>query len=436
MKKSKPDYSFNRRDFIKGSSFASMMMMMGGVEITAQSADEQKTLPVPKADPNFKEKQAGPPVNFGVIGLGAQGKDILATLARLPNAPVVAVAETYAASLRRAGDAAAKASKHENYKELLDNKNVQAVVVATPTHQHKQIVIEALQAGKHVYCEAPMAHSVEDAKAIAQAAKNASAQIFQVGLQYRANPQHHHVLNFVRSGAMGKGLFGRGQYHKRQSWRRASPNADREKELNWRLDSELSTGLIGEVGVHQVDVASWYFNSLPIAATGFGGIIEWSDGRDVPDTIQAVIEFPRKQRFVYTATLGNSFEGSYDVFYGTESALMLRDQRAWMFKEVDSPLLGWEVYARKEEFFKETGIALVANATKLLAQGKKPAEGASDSDTPLFYALEEFVANINEKKQPSAGWEAGYTSAVIAIKTNEAIRKGGRLEFDKSWFQV
>src|SRR5258707_13201433 len=110
----------NRRDFIKGSSIAAMMALMGGVEITAQDAN--KLLAVPKADPNFKEKPPGPPVKLGVIGLGTWGKELIATAARLPNGPVVAVSDTYESSLRRVREGAPNTSQHKGYLGSLRNK--------------------------------------------------------------------------------------------------------------------------------------------------------------------------------------------------------------------------------------------------------------------------------------------------------------------------
>src|SRR5207247_3269649 len=108
-----------------------------------------------------------------------------------------------------------------------------------------------------------------------------------------------------------------------------------------------------------------------------------------------VFDYPGGVRLVYDCMLGNSFDAEYEVYYGTDAAVMVRENKAWMFKEVDSPLLGWEVYARKDSFYKETGIALVANATKLVAQGEKPVEEAPYTNTPLFYALQNFLTNVN-----------------------------------------
>lgn len=431
----------NRRDFFKGASMAGVMAMFGAVPITAQeaakAAGEDKNLPPPKADPNYKEKPVGPAVNFGIIGLGTHGRDIITQLAKLPNAPVVAIADTYKQSVKRAAEGAPKAKAYATAEELLADPDVKAVVIATPTHQHKDLALAAMKAGKHVYLEAPIAHTIEDAREIAKAAAALpKGQVFQAGMQLRENPQHHHVLKFVRTGATGKPAMIRGQSNRKSSWRRASPNPDREKALNWRLSRETSLGLVGEIGIHSLDAASWYLDSLPVSMTGFGGILQWQDGRDVADTVQLVVEFANGVRHTWSATLANSFEGEHDIYFGSSAAVLIRDNRAWMFKETDAELLGWEVYARKDDFLTDSGIALVANATKILAQGKKPAEAASESDTPVRYALEKFVEHVNDGTAPEASAEVGFRAVVMAVKANEAVNQGGKVTLSKDLFTV
>ena len=432
----------NRRHFFKAGSLAAVMAAMGGVPITAQDAAKVtetngNVLPPPKVDPNYKEKPPGPPVKCGVIGLGNQGREILAMAARLPNAPVVALCDHYKAAFRRAAESAPAAKQHTDYRDLLADPEVQAVIVATPTHLHREIAVAAMQAGKHVYLEAPIAHTLEDARTIAAAAKALPArQIFQAGLQFRENPQNHHVLKFVRTGATGRIAVSRGQFNKKQSWRRSSPNGDREKALNWRLYRDSSIGLPGEVGIHSLDLACWYSDKLPVAIHGLGGILQWQDDREVADTVTVILEFAGGYRHTFTATLANSFEGESEVFFGSDAAILIRDNRAWMFKETDAPLLGWEVYARKDDFLNDSGIALVANATKILAQGKKPAEAASQTEPPLQFALGRFIEHINDGTKPDSDWKAGLQSAVLAIKAHEAVQKGTRIAFDPAWLQV
>src|SRR2546425_6733082 len=137
--------------------------------------------------------------------------------------------------VRRSRTKAPGAAQLEDYQAILANKDIQAVIIATGSHQHKDLAIAALKAGKHVYCEAPLANTIEDARAIALAAKAAKEQVFQPGLQLRADPERHFLLPFIRSGALGTTVMGRAQWHKKVSWRSASPNPEREKAMNWRL---------------------------------------------------------------------------------------------------------------------------------------------------------------------------------------------------------
>ena len=105
---------------------------------------------------NAPKNDNTPPVNLGMIGCGVWGRELLKTLAAIPNAPVVAVSDTYPAYLRRGLRGAPKAKGYRSHTELLADENVQAVVLATPTHLHREVAFAALEAGKHVYCEAPM----------------------------------------------------------------------------------------------------------------------------------------------------------------------------------------------------------------------------------------------------------------------------------------
>jgi predicted dehydrogenase len=447
---------YNRRDFLKGGSVATLMTMLGGVELIAQT----------NAPAGGETKAPSAKIKVAVIGLGAWGREIVNTLAKLPHANVAAICDTYAASLKRAGNAAPDAEKVADYKAILANKDIRAVIIATPSGEHKTIALEALKAGKHVYCEAPLANSMDEARDIALAAKAVGKrQIFQAGLQKRSDPQRHFLLPFIRSGALGKSIMARAQWHKKTSWRSASPNPEHEKALNWRLDKTTSLGLIGEIGMHQIDQAGWFMNVLPTAVTGFGSVIFWNDGRDVPDTVQTVLEFPGGVQMIYDATLASSFDGEYEMLYGSDATVMMRENKAWMFKEVDSPLLGWEVYAPKATFYKETGIALAAGNSKpppVDAQGQ-PILPDPLTTTALFAALDNFLRNSVDydataedykaaygeddvdglmaalakvARRPGADYLDGYRAVVTAVKANEAILTGKRVELKPEGYQL
>ncbi len=422
-----------RRGFIsKGSGLAVGAMMMDGLW-----ANAQEIKPAVKKPASGKAAPPPPPaVNCAVIGLGEQGRDIIKALAALPGAEIKLVCDTYEGIHKRALDMAHKGAAIKEYRKILDDKSIQAVFVATPTHQHKDIVLAALQAGKHVYCEAPIAHTVDDARIITQAALKASKQVFIPGLNRRLNHLEKHVYGFARTGVPGRLATGRATWSKKTSWRRAGAGPERESSLNWRLDKKVSTGLVGELGIHQIDLASWFMRSKPVSVLGMGAVMNWKD-REIPDTVQCIYEYANGFRFLYSATLANSFEAACEVFQGSDAALMMRNDRAWLFKESDAPNLGWEVYATKENIGSETGIALVANATKLLDEGLDPSENRNAyAKGPLYYSAETFFNAIRGTEKSTLGAVEGFEATVVALKSNEAVMSGSKIVFKKEWFAL
>jgi len=130
----------SRRNFLKRSSMASLLGLAGAVEI------------VPRLAPQPVRASDKPPVNCGLIGFGQRGRELASTLGRVPDANLMAICDTYNVMLRRAQRQVPQASRHTDYREVLDNPDVQAVFIATPTHKHRDIAIAALDAGKHVFC--------------------------------------------------------------------------------------------------------------------------------------------------------------------------------------------------------------------------------------------------------------------------------------------
>lgn len=415
----------SRRNFLKTGSLGTLAGVLATAERIPAAAAEDRG---PRPDETFA---------CAVIGFGEWGREIAAAIEDIEELELAAICDNFPLMLRRAQRAHPQAARIADYREVLDNPDIVAVFVATATHEHKDIVLDALQAGKHVYCEAPLAHTIEDARAIAEAGLAADGQIFQAGMLYRTEPQYRSVFGFVRSGAIGRPAMTRSQWHSKQSWRRTSSSAARADALNWRMDQDLSLGLIGEIGIQQIDVTSWILDSLPSAISGFGGIMYWNDGRTVKDTIQAIIEYPGGENMLYDATLVSGFDAAYDLLFGNDATIILRDEKAWMFKEVDAPMLGWEVYARKDRFYKETGIALLANATKLDALGQDPTADDPNAKSPIWHALKAFADNlVYGPFPPVSDARHGFASTVVAIKANEAVHESKRVEIPASLYEL
>ena len=421
------DSGIDRRDFLRGAAATvALLMTAEGLGLSDVAAAEAADAPIP-----------GPAVKLGVIGLGQWGKEIVTALSTMPSAQITAICDTYEAFVNRAAKIAPNAKTFADYKQLLASPDVEAVIIATPSHLHKEIALAAIVADKHVYCEAPLASSIDEAKAIAVAGQG-SKKIFQAGLQGRSNPLYEHVSKFVKSGCLGNVAEAHAQCNKKQSWKKMAPTPEREKEMNWRLSKQTSSGLVGELGIHSLDLANWYLNALPAAVTGFGSLVNWTDGRDVPDTVQCVIDYPNGIRMVFSSTIVNSFSGDYALFQGSDSSMMLRDTRGWMIKEADSALIGWEVYARKEQVYDETGICMVANATKILKEGKDPGKDApiEPAQNPLYIALESFTKSVRDGSKPAAGVLEAYQAAVTAIKANDAILSGSKIAYTPDMFEL
>lgn len=418
------DDTIIRRDFLKGAA-AGLMVLFTEEEVLALTAAQTPATQMP-------------PVKMGLVGVGQWGKEILSAVARSNAVSLTAICDTYEPAFKKALEIAPKARTLTDYRKLLELTDVEAVIIATPTHLHKDLVLAALQAGKHVYCEAPLATTMEDARAIAEAARAHPKLKFQAGLQGRSNAMFRHISNFVKAGYLGNTTQVMGQWNKKLSWRRAAPTPERERALNWHLTQQTSLGLPGEVGIHQFDLTNWYLKALPTSVMGTGAITIWKDGRDVPDTVQCILEYPENVRLVYTATLTSSFSNAFTLFQGDNSSLLLREKRGWMVKEADSALLGWEVYARKESIHNETGICMIADATKLLEEGKEPGKDGPVETTQnaLSLACENFARSIRENEPVGSDAQEGYQATVTAIKTHEAISTGKKITFDKAWFEL
>ncbi len=368
-------------------------------------------------------------VTIGIIGMGRQGRAIAGELQKIKGVTVAAICDTDPGRLRSGARRVAGVATFDSHQKLLDEaSSVQAVIVATPTHTHKSIVQDALSAGKHVYCEAPIASTVEDCQAIVEAARNAST-VCVAGLLGRSNPVYKLARTFFRSDSVRDLIAMRAQANEKTTWRSPSSDPAREKALNWRLDPGLSIGLAGEWGTHQFDVFHFYRRAYPTSVTGTGSVRLHKDGREVYDTVSAMLGFDDGSALQYAATLGNSHEGTYEVFYGSNAAIKLAWTHGWMFKESDAPTQGWEVYANRQRFHNEEGITLIADATQLASQGKLES-GVGLPNPPLYYGLADFLKTITEDARTVTTIEEGARATIVGILTDQAIRTGQTIKID------
>jgi len=380
------------------------------------------------------------PLKVGLVGCGKQGRAILAELAKMDQAvTVVAVCDTDATRLQSAKGRAPGSEGYATHKEMLDKaKGLSAVIIATPSHMHREPAVDCAAAGKHVYCEGPLATTVEDARAIAKAAGSGgggSKTIFAVGHEGRSNPVYGLARSFFKTDAFKDMAAMRTHYAQKTSWRVAASDSAREAVLNWRLDKAVSTGLIGEIISHQLDVLHWYRGKQPVSVRASGGVRLHTDGREVADTVHVDFVFEDGAHATSFATLANSYEGKYELFQGSASAIKLAWTHGWMFKESDAPTQGWEVYANRQPFHTDTGITLIADATQLASQGKLK-DGVGLQQTPLYYALENFIKATASGKPAACTAEEGFKTAVVMLAACKALSEGKEAVIDMASLKV
>ncbi len=376
------------------------------------------------------------PLGVALIGAGRQGRAILGELQKMESVKILGICDSEESRMTSGVRRVHGAEGFTDHKAMLEKlSGLKAVIIATPTHLHRQIVVDCLAAGKHVYLEMPMAHTVEDCRAIAEAAAKSSALVFHSGLEGRSNPIYKLARTFFRSDAVRDVVAVEAQHYQKTSWKFPASDPAREKAVNWRLDPEVSLGLAGEMGVHQFDVAFWYLDRLPTAVSGGGAIRLHNDGRTMADTIHCGLRFENGVHMNYAASLANSFEGRHETLRGSNAAIKLAWSAGWMFKEADAPTQGWEVYANKQVFHNEDGITLIADATKLASQGKLK-EGVGLPHPSLYYALGDFVASVSDGKPSVCDAAAGARASIVAILAAQAVVKDAEVKIDPELLKV
>ncbi len=370
------------------------------------------------------------PVRVGVIGCGRQGRAIIAELGSFPDVEVAAICDIEPRRLDAGSRRTRGAKGYATHTEMLSSEKLDAVFVATPTHLHLVPVRDALQAGVNVYCEAPLAHTPEDARAIAAAARG-SGKVFQAGFLARANPVYQLARTFFVSDAVRRLATMEAIRARKTTWRTPTRGPDEDRQLNWRLEPDLSTGLAGEWGSHQFDVFHWYTGRYPESVQGRGSVRLHEDGREVADTVNLLLGFPGGATLSYAATLGNSYEGMHEILRGENAAIKLAWSHGWMFKEADAPTQGWEVYANRQQFHNDEGITLIAGATQLAEQGKLQ-DGVGLPHTALWYGLESFLKSVTEGSQVTCSADEGVRATIVGIRANEAVVSGNTVTIDPS----
>ena len=401
----------SRRDFLKGAVATAATIGMGSIGVFTHAQADM-------IGPNDT-------INAALIGVGSEGGMLLSKTIKIPNVKVVACCDIQPKHLQRGLDIAKGARGYADYREMLDDKSIQAVIIATPIGLHESMTVDSLRAGKHVLCEKMMAYSTEGAIHMARVARQTGRKL-QIGHQRRYNPRYRHAHKMIQDGLLGEITHVRSQWNRNASWRRPVAQDSTEELTNWRLYKKSSQGLMAELGSHQIDVGIWMIGQVPSAVGGIGGLDYWKDGRDIFDNVQIVFEFPNGVKYTFQSLTTNQFDGATEQIMGTKGTMILSEGPCTFYREPKTDEEIWESMAKKEATDGKGGITLDASKSPRLQ--KEAAEGSSIADEianlkkdAYTLELEDFFQTLRDGHEPMCSARVGLETCLAAIKANEAM---------------
>jgi len=371
-------------------------------------------------------------VRIGMIGVGGRGQELLKQVMELPKAQVVAIADVYTRRHDEAKQIANGIQTVNDHRRLLDMKDIDAVIVASPLHIHAQHFLDTLAAGKDLYAEKTMTWSIPEAEQCLQAAK-ISDRIIQIGLQHESSGALADARKWIKDGLLGKvtqveSWMSRNTPHGKGQWVRPVPsdctatnvdwNAflngrpnrpfDANKFINWRLFWEFSGGNVTENMVHQI---AWIMSALdlplPSAAYMSGGVFSEKDGREVPDTIAVTLDFPNDMVVTWQSTFSNSRYGLGERLLGSDGTI----EHLAGATDMVSGKSGETTHYFPEKTNRRDGVAITGNS--------------SDQDH-----MSNWIECVRTRKTPHAPVDIGYRSAVAAHMANLACRRQQRITLE------
>ncbi|MCW5978920.1 MAG: Gfo/Idh/MocA family oxidoreductase [Bryobacteraceae bacterium] len=362
-------------------------------------------------------------IRLGVIGFGARGTELAREAMACPNTALAGIADAYAERLDQGKSLAPDAEMHADYRRLLDSKDIDAVIVATPQHLHAEHFVAALQAGKHVYQEKTLAFTVEQAKKMRAAHAQAGKLAVQVGHQWCSSGKVKDAINFLSAGKVGRITAIRAHMFRntprgKPQWARPvypgmteeqiawdaflgeAPRTpfDANRFVNWRLFWDYSGGSVHENMSQQL--AFWYKVldlGVPRAVTMVGGVYLWKDGRETPDTMSVSMEHDEEILFTWDSGFGNNQPGTGEQVLGSDGSIVHSQQIRYLPQKVNRP----------------DGVEILGSA-----------------QTRPRAMMQNFLDCIRSGSEPDCPFEVGYRVSIACRMAVESYRSGRTVLWD------
>ena len=371
-------------------------------------------------------------VRLGIIGPGSRGQYLMSFLKEIPQAEVVALCDIYEPNLNLGSEMFPKAERYTDYRRLLEDPEVEAVFVTTPLDRHFRMVMDALDAGKNVYCEKAMAYTIDQCKQMYMKRKETGKILF-IGQQRLFDPKYHKAMEGVVRGDYGPVVNVRNYWFRNGDWRRPVPSPEFERLINWRLYREYSRGLMTELACHQLQNGTLATGMLPEKVMGSGNIIYWKDGREVFDSVCAIYTFPNGVNMTFESVISNAHFGMGEQILCKDAMIDLPGSRIYretppaksgieqLIGEIEQGLFSNSVFAgtswNPENASSDKGISIMPEAD-------------GDGTREIVQA---FCNSCITGKMPPRILEEAYYGSVLCLLGDEALLQGKTLYLEDKY---
>jgi predicted dehydrogenase len=425
----------NRREFLSATAVAGAAMLL---EACKSDSNEQKAA-VPKSSLNT--------INVALVGYGEEGKILLESLLNIEGVRLVALCDIWEYHrgegeryLQKLGN---KVRTYENFEDLLaKEKDLQAILIATPDFCHAPMTNTSLKAGLHVYCEKMMSNTIEGARSMVQTMRE-TGKLLQIGHQRRSNPRYVFTLNRLLHDAKfcGRLTAVQGQWNRAVKedfgWPKkyempASMLAkygykDMHQFRNWRWYRGLGGGPLSDLGAHQIDIFNWWLGTTPKSVVASGGL-DYFKNHDWYDNAMVIYEYPLAQgvarAFYQVQTTTSAGGGYFESFSGDDGTIKMSEDPSIcaIYREARADAVSWDDLAQKGYVrAKQTS----ADATRV---DVRETAQLAEYEIPVFFNkpphqphLENFFNAIRGTAKLNCPGDEAFTSEYVIHKANEAV---------------
>jgi predicted dehydrogenase len=449
----------NRRSFLKVAGTATTQALLASSLHAAAEADQPGTLLTPQQSEPEKPVAANDRIQIALIGAGGQGQYDTKIAASVPGVKVVAAADCYDNRLAHCKELwGPDILTTRDYREILDRKDIDAVIIGTPDHWHKQASIDAMNAGKDVYCEKPMIHLYSDGPAMIEASRS-TKRILQIGSQRVSSIVYAKAKEILASGAIGKLNMISAFWDRNSSigawnytvppdaspetcdWPRFLGTAPKipfnaEHFFQWRKWKAYGSGVAGDLFVHLFSGIHFITGAHgPTRAMATGGLRFWKDGRDVPDVLLGLFDYPEGFNLaLHVNFVDGGSEGEGFLFTGSEGTMEIAGNTLIVNRVPREKEPGLMIGSFTEEMQKN--ITAAYREKYPLVEPTEPTRVGNDRYVvPRDYSdsydhLKNFFAAVRSRQPVVEDAVFGYRAAGAALLTNLSYERDAIVKWD------